>query len=222
MSSTLQARKINFKFGDYISQAINLMQKDFGTIFLSFLCVMILSIIPFLNLMAVGNFYKVCYKIDKDIPTGAGEIFNFDNFMPYFIFQLYIILAVIVLMVPVGIFIPFLSNTENSIIPIIFVAIFVAIYILILYFSLQAFYIPAFISLKKMTNLKDAWTLSKAMTRGNLLMILLFSIAVGFLAELGIILCVIGIILTIPFAYVAHYFAFKDALSQIEQPIVNE
>lgn len=224
MSTKLNPRPVNFKFGEYISQAIDLMKKDFGTILLSFLCLMIMSIIPFLGMVAGGNFYRICYKIDKGIPTSAVEIFNFDDFVPYFIFQLYLILGFIAAFFPLA-FLGIFTDNEGMIFGFargLGMLYLFAAYIFIIYLILQAFYIPALITFKKITDVKTAWNISKVMTKGNLWLILFFSIVVTFLGELGIILCGIGIFLTAPFIGVSHYFAFKDGLTQIEYDELTE
>lgn len=216
--TNMTPRQVDFKFGEYISQGIDLMKKDFGTILLSFIFALILGIIPFCGLVAFGNFYKICHKIDKGIPVEASEIFNFDDFMPYFIFQLYIFGACMLLIIPYVFLMVFSGNdgVVSGVVSGIISIVLVAAYFFLIYFILQAFYIPALITFKKITDVKTAWNISKVMTKGNLWMILFFSIVVTFLGELGIILCGIGIFLTIPFIYVSHYFAFKDGLAQIE------
>lgn len=224
MQAQLKPRKVNFKFGEYISQAIDLMKKDFGVIFLSFLCLMILSIIPFCGILAAGNFYKICYKVEKGLPTGAGEIFNFDDFVPYFIFQLYMIVGFIVAFFPVA-FLGIFADSDGIVsgfVKGIGMVYFLAAYFVIIYLFLQAFYIPALITFKKITDIKTAWNISKIMSKGNLLSILFFSIVVTFLGELGIILCGIGVFLTLPLIGVSHYFAFKDGLAQIEYDELEE
>ncbi|RZJ38724.1 MAG: hypothetical protein EOO18_02625 [Chryseobacterium sp.] len=215
MEAQLNPRTVNFKFGEYISKAINLMQKDFVTFLLSFLCLMLLSLIPFCGMMAAGNFYKVCYKIDQGVPAQAGEVFNFDDFMPYFIFQLYVIVGLIIALIPMGIFMLIFHDNDAAAGTFMLVYFF-AFYIVLIYLLLQAFYIPALITFKRITDIKAAWNISKVMTKGNLWMIFFFSIAVTILGELGIILCGIGIFLTAPFIYVSHYEAFKDGLAQVE------
>ncbi|PZU91147.1 MAG: hypothetical protein DI529_01340 [Chryseobacterium sp.] len=185
---------------------------------------MLLGIIPFCGLMAVGNFYKICYKIDKGIPAEVGEIFNFDDFVPYLIFQLYIFGSLILLFIPFGIF-TFAISDDGIISGVIrgIAMVFLAfVYFAIVYVLLQAFYIPALITFKKITDIRTAWNISKIMTKGNLLSIFFFSIATAFLGELGIILCGIGILLTLPFINVSHYFAFKDGLTQIEHDELAE
>ena len=217
----LKPRKVDFKFGEYISQGIDLMKKDFGTIFLAFIFAMIMGIIPFCGMMAIGNFYKVCYKLDKGIPVKADEVFNFDDFMPYFMFQIFIILGFIVAFIPMGILM-FIFNNNETISGILVIVYMFAFYFLIFYLLLQAFYIPALITFKKITDVKAAWNISKVMTKGNLWTLFFFSIATVFLGELGILLCGIGILITIPFVYVSHYFAFKDGLTQIEFDDITE
>ncbi|MDP9957105.1 hypothetical protein J2X97_002771 [Epilithonimonas hungarica] len=224
MSANLQPRSVNFKFGEYISQAIDLMKKDLGTIILSFLCFIIMSIIPFCGILAAGNFYRICYKIDKGIPTGAGEIFNFDDFVPYFIFQLYIFAGIFLIFIPFG-FLAIFADNDNIVSGFaggIGVIYFISVYFVLIYLLLQSFYIPALITFKQIKDLKSAWNISKIMTKGNLLSILFFSIVVAFLGELGIILCGIGLFITLPFINVSHYFAFKDGLAQIEHDELTE
>lgn len=222
--NTLNPRPVNFKFGDYISQAIELMKKDFGTVFLSFLCVMVMSIIPFCGFMAYGNFYRICYKIDKGIPTSSGEIFNFDDFTPYFILQLYMIAACFLLFIPFGFLGIFADNggALSGLFRLVAMVFLAGVYFIIAYFLLQAFYIPALITFKKITDINTAWNISKTMTKGNLLIILFFSIVVSFLSGLGVIACFVGLIFTLPFHYVAQYFAFKDGMEQIEYNEINE
>lgn len=217
----LKPRKVDFKFGEYISQGIDLMKKDFGTIFLAFIFAMILGMIPFCGLMAIGNFYKVCHKLDKGIPVKADEVFNFDDFMPYFMFQIFIILGFIVALIPMGILMIIFNNSETASGILVVIYMF-AFYFLMFYLLLQAFYIPALITFKKITDVKAAWNISKVMTKGNLWALFFFSIATVFLGELGILLCGIGILITIPFVYVSHYFAFKDGLTQIEFDDITE
>jgi uncharacterized membrane protein len=95
---------------------------------------------------------------------------------------------------------------------------FVAIY----YFVLKGFYIIPLISLKGISEIKQAWNISKIMSKGNLLSIFLFSLVVSILAQIGIVACGIGLLLTIPFLYTAKYFAYEDAMQQIEYDEITE
>ncbi len=90
------------------------------------------------------------------------------------------------------------------------------------YFALKGFYIPALISFKNVTDVKTAWDASKIMTKDNLLSIFLFSLVVGILSQIGIIACGIGLFLTLPFMYVANFFAYDDAINQIERDEISE
>ncbi|WDF47215.1 hypothetical protein PQ459_01740 [Chryseobacterium sp. KACC 21268] len=224
MQAQLKPRKVDFNLGIYISQAIDLMKKDFGTVLLSFIFAMILGIIPFCGLMAIGNFYKVCYKLDKGIPAKADEVFNFDDFMPYFIFQIYMIGAFFLILIPFA-FIGIFSDNDGIVsgfVRGIGMVYILGVYFVIIYFLLQAFYIPALITFKNIKDLKIAWNISKIMSKGNLWQILFFSIVASFLSQLGILACGIGLIFTLPFLYVSHYFAFKDGLAQIEYDDITE
>ena len=95
---------------------------------------------------------------------------------------------------------------------------FVAIY----YFVLKGFYIIPLISLKGISEIKQAWNISKIMSKGNLLSIFLFSLVVSILAQIGIVACGIGLFITIPFLYTAKYFAYEDAMQQIEYDEITE
>lgn len=221
----MNIKPVNFNLGDYISKAIDLMKKDLGTFILSFICVSLLSIIPFCGFLAIGNFYRICYKIDKGLPTSAGEIFDFDDFMPYLILQVYIFAGFFLIFIPVGLIMLIAGSGEGVVSGLVRgfgMLCFLGAYFVLLYFVLQAFYIPAFITFKKVTDIKKAWKMSKEMTKGNLLTIFLFSIVASFLGQIGILLCIIGIIITMPFYYIAHYFAYKDAFEQIEHDEIKE
>ena len=60
------------------------------------------------------------------------------------------------------------------------------------------------------------------MTKGNLLSIFLFSLVVSLLSQIGVLACGIGIFLTMPFMYTANYFAYEDAIHQIEHDEITE
>ena len=95
-------------------------------------------------------------------------------------------------------------------------------YAAILYFVLKGFYIPALITFKDVTDIKTAWNASKIMTKDNLLSIFLFSLVVGVLSQVGVIACGIGVLVTLPFMYAANYFAYEDAMNQIERDEISE
>ncbi|AZB31192.1 hypothetical protein [Chryseobacterium balustinum] len=228
MNVNLTLKPINFKFGEYINKGFELLKKDFGGVFVGFLVTLLMSIIPFCGLLAVGNYYKYLRKLTKNQPASAGEIFDFKDFMPYFILQLIIFGGMIVLYIPM-IFIAVIGGAasygsdEPSVMgPILMFPYMFIIFAVILYFALKGFYIPALITFKGVTDIKTAWNISKVMTKGNLLNIFLFSFVVGILSQIGVIACGIGLFLTLPFMYAANYFAFEDAIQQIEYDEITE
>lgn len=221
-----KAKPIEFKLNEYLNKGLELLKKDLGNFIVAYILCIVMSIIPFCGLLAMGNFYKYCRKVNKGEQASVGEIFNFDDFMPYFIVQLILLAAVIVLYIPMFVLIPVasISGSENVssafalfMIPYVFIII-IAIFIV----ALLGFYIPGLISLKKVYDIKTAWSMSRIMTKNNLLSIFLFTIIVGFLSQIGILLCGIGILITMPYFYTTHYFAFEDAVQQIEYDEIKE
>ena len=217
METKLNIKQIDFKFSQYLNQGFEIFKKDFGKFFVAFLFVILMSIIPFCGLLALGNFYKFSRKIFKGQSAEPSEIFNFDDFLPYFFLQLIIIGGMFVLYIPLFIFAALGSQMGD---PSTMMAILIPIYAIalvavIFYLTIKGFYIPALISVGKVKDLKKAWNMSKTMTTGNEWMILLFAIVVSFLSQLGIILCGIGILLTLPYNYITHFIAYDDAIDQM-------
>lgn len=228
MNVNLTPKPINFKFGEYINKGFELLKKDFGSVFVGFLVTVLMTFIPLCGLLAVGNYYKYLRRLTKNQPTSAGEIFDFKDFMPYFILQLIILGGVMVLYIPmtISLFMIGISSEnggEPSVISILFLIAFaICMIIALLYFSLRGFYICALISFKGITDIKTAWNISKVMTKGNVLSIFLFAFVIGILSQIGVLACGIGLLLTMPFLYTANYFAFEDAIQQIEYDEITE
>lgn len=228
MNVNLTPKPINFKFGEYINKGFEILKKDFGNVFVGFLVTFLMSIIPFCGILAVGNFYKYLKKLSRNQAASPGEIFDFKDFMPYFMLQLIIIAGLIVLYIPMIILAALagaVSDGSGEPNPGVMIFMFPYIFLMIvaiLYFTLKGFYIPALISFKGITDIKTAWNISKVMTKGNLLNIFLFSIVVSILSQIGILACGIGIFLTIPFMYTANLFAYEDAIQQIEYDEITE
>ncbi|MCE4066572.1 hypothetical protein LXM63_15825 [Chryseobacterium gleum] len=227
MKVNLTPKPINFKLGEYINKGFELLKKDFGNIFVAFLMCFIMSIIPFCGLLAMGNLYKYLQRLNRNQPASPGEIFDFKDFMPYFMLQLIVFGGVLLLYIPLFAVLGISGTLSESNEPNPMVAFFMFPYMFLLigaiyYFVLKGFYIIPLISLKGISEVKEAWTISKIMTKGNLLSIFLFSVVVGILAQIGIIACGIGIFLTLPFLYTANYFAYEDAIQQIEYDEITE
>lgn len=217
-------KPVEFKFGDYISQGWDVFKKDMGDYILAFLCVMVMGIIPFCNIVAMGNFYKFCRNKREGKEASVGDIFDFKDFMSYFTLQLILFAAVFAMYIPLLFIIPFTKNGEE---PSPVLGVFMGIYMLafiavIFYFSIKAFYMIGLISLEGFTDFKEAWKISKVMTQDNFLNIILFAIVVGFISNLGILLCGIGLIITIPLYYVISYMAVEDGLQQIKKDEIQE
>ncbi|MBW3520664.1 MULTISPECIES: hypothetical protein [unclassified Chryseobacterium] len=228
MNVNLTPKPINFKFGEYINKGFELLKKDFGGVFVGFLVTFLMSFIPLCGALAMGNFYKYLRKLKNNQNPSAGEIFDFKDFMPYLILQLIIIGGMMVLYIPM-IFIMILGGAasygsdEPSVMgPLLMFPYMFLMFAAILYFALKGFYIPVLISFKGITDIKTAWNISKIMTKGNLLNIFLFSLVLTILSQIGILACGIGVLLTLPFAYAANYFAFEDAIQQIEYDEITE
>ncbi|PKF72899.1 hypothetical protein [Chryseobacterium sp. PMSZPI] len=225
MEINLTPKPINFKLGEYINKGFEFLKKDFGNIFVAFLLCCIMSIIPFCSALAMGNLYKYLHKRARNQAASPGEIFDFKDFMPYFILQLIILGGVLVLYIPLVILLVLTMPNSDQPNPMVTVFMFPYMFLImvaIYYFVLKAFYIVPLISLKGIKDIKTAWNISKVMTKGNLLSIFLFSFVVGLLAQIGIIACGIGILLTFPFLYTANYFAYEDAIQQIEYDEITE
>lgn len=221
----VQAKPIDFKFNEYISKGVDLLKKDFGNVFLAFFFCIVMSIIPFCSFLAVGNFYKYCRRLNKGQQASPGDIFNFDDFTPYFILQLILIGGIFLLYIPMFIMIPVLTG-ENGEPSTAFFAFFIPYLVIlslaILIITLKGFYIPALISFGGIKEVKTAWNMSVIMGKNNLLSIFLFSLVISIIGQLGILLCGIGIFFTLPLVYTAHYFAYEDAMQQIEYDEIKE
>ncbi|WP_336689299.1 MULTISPECIES: hypothetical protein [unclassified Chryseobacterium] len=219
----INAKPVNFKLGDYISDGYEFYKANFGNLLGAFFLAMIMSIIPFCGLLAVGNFYKYCRDLRAGRQVSAGDIFNFDNFTPYFMIQLILFAGVMVIYIPMIIMMVAMGEQDPSAGPPAFFFIYMFfVYVGILFVALKGFYMPALISLAGVTEIKQAWKISSVMSKGNLWSIFLYSLAVAFLSQLGVIACFIGLIFTIPFAYASHYFAYEDALKQVTYDEIQE
>lgn len=220
MNTIYNVKPVNFKLGDYLNKGLELFKKDMGTFILAFFFCMLLSFIPLCSFLAMGNFFKLCRKIDKGQSASASEIFNFDDFSSYLILQLIIIGGVIAIYIPL-IFLSALaphgdqSSATSGIFAILMMIFMIAAYVGIFYFLLKGFYVVALISLAGVKDIKQAWNMSKIMTTDNLLNIFLFSLVTGLVMQLGLILCFVGIFASIPLVYCMQYFAYEDGVEQI-------
>ncbi|PIE49958.1 MAG: hypothetical protein CSA38_05675 [Flavobacteriales bacterium] len=224
-------KPINFKLGEYISLGFEDFKNDIGDYLIAFLLTMIMSIIPFCSLLAVGNFYKFCRDKRAGKNPETTQIFNFDDFVPYLIFQLILFGIIIILLTPIflwalfsgiGAFLGQEAGEGGTAVfvglsMITFLLLLLLIFVVLFYLAVKSFYMIGLISLEGIKDLGTAWKMSKKMTKTNFLNIFLFSIIVGIIAQLGLFLFGIGIFLTIPISYIIHYHAFEDGIQQIKE-----
>lgn len=213
------SRTVNFRFSDYISEGYKLYRDNFGAIVMASLCMFIMSLIPFCSLLAFGNFSKFMKRLKDGQSPDPSEVFNFDDFTPYFKLFLILIGIIFVIELPLFVIIYGFSNEMENPSPLFFICyigymlfLFAAVYILMA----KAFYMPYLISIKKITDIQEAWRTSSQLGTSNILIIIGFILVTSMLAQLGIFLCLIGIVLTLPFHYAAMYVAAEDGVRQAE------
>lgn len=227
----LGTKEYNFNIGKYLSQGTELFKKDIGGFIVATILVFVMSFIPFCGILGLGNFYKICKKVDEGEKVSAGDIFDFTDFVMYLKVFLLIFAVVLVAMIPV----------QLSLIPVIFAArategsvsgagnaLFaggmglwvILILILICVISVSMFFVQPLISLYRMTSVREAFMLSWKIARRNFFQIFLFSIVVGIISQLGIIACGIGILFSIPLGICMKYAAYKDVLESVNEKTV--
>ena len=216
--STFTPKPVEFKFGEYFNKGFELFKKDMGTFILAFIFAGILSIIPIFAFLAFGNFIKIARKINYGQQTSATEIFNFDDIGVHFKLFLILLAAIALIEIPVILFIPKFdqSNETPTYFSILFPVFFFGIFIAIYYFLLKAYYVVALISLENVSSIREAWSISKEMTRGNLLMMFLFVIITSLIGQIGIIACFIGVIISAPLTNILQYISYEDGIQQIK------
>jgi hypothetical protein len=62
----------------------------------------------------VGNFYKYCRDLRAGRQVSAGDIFNFDNFTPYFMIQLILFAGIMVIYIPMIIMMVAMGEQDPS------------------------------------------------------------------------------------------------------------
>lgn len=222
-------KPINFKFNEYFNQGFEDFKKDFGDYLAAFIFTFLIAFIPFCSFLAIGNFFKFCRRKREGKNPATSEIFNFEDFMPYLTLQLILFGLMIVAYIPImilggiGAFLNDGGNEGASLISATFGILFILLLTLALfYLSIKSFYMIGLISLEGIKEFKTAWEMSKKMTKTNFLNILLFYIIVGFISQIGVLACVIGILLTAPLSYIMRYHAIEDGIQQIKQDELQE
>ncbi|MDL1913781.1 MAG: hypothetical protein FDW93_04560 [Bergeyella sp.] len=215
MKHNYTVQPVDFKLGEYMGKSINFYKDNFIRIFLGFLCLLVMCIFPFFALLGVGNFYKFCARIRNGEGARFSEIFSFDDFVPCFKLFLIIFALSFVFILPVSLFnLPVAqrdfskSASEISFVSIIF-------YLVFIYLGVKAYYMIMAIALLRVRSIRKAWNLSVNMTKNHFFIIFVALLVANLLSYLGILLCFVGVIITLPFNYVFNYIAYEDALRQI-------
>ncbi|MCS3530387.1 hypothetical protein [Chryseobacterium sp. JUb7] len=222
-------KRYNFNIGKYISEGIDLFKKDIGGFVLATFLAVIMSIIPFCGILAMGNFYKICKKADEGRPVQAGDIFDFTDFWVYFKFFVLLLVVVFVLMIPVQItLIPLFAAAQygddpSDIGTALFaggLGIWFCLFILLMFaFSVSFYFVQPLISIYRIQSVRQAYSLSWKIAKKNFWMILIFMILAGIISEIGIFACGIGIFLTAPLGLCIKYMSFKDVLETQNQKV---
>lgn len=216
-------QNITFDIGRYISDGIDLFKKNPGDIIIAFILASIFSIIPFFSLLAIGNFYKICRDVDTTGKADVGKIFNFDDFGAYFKFFILIFAVVCLSFIIVPMFLlpgallrgnnGELSDVGASLLAGGFGIFFIAYFIFFLVLSIGLYYFIPLVALQKSysvrANISTSWKLAKK----DFFSILIFTIIVGFLSQLGILACGIGIIVTVPIGLCMRYKSFEKVIN---------
>ncbi|KQT24616.1 hypothetical protein ASG22_11525 [Chryseobacterium sp. Leaf405] len=217
----------DLNIGKYISEGFEIFKKDIGGFILATLLAVVMSIIPFCGILAMGNFYKICKKADQGQKVEAGDIFDFTDFWVYFKLMILVTIVVMILMIPLGFtIIPVIvaANAGGEYIdPVVVMGgmgIWFFLYILFMIaFSVSLFFVQPLISLYRVQSVRLAYSLSWKIAKKNFLMIFIFSIVVGIISQLGIIACGIGLFFTIPLGICIRYAAYKDVLETQNQKV---
>ncbi|MCT2408367.1 hypothetical protein NZD88_12520 [Chryseobacterium antibioticum] len=227
----LNVKEYDFNIGKYLSQGTELFKKDIGGFIVATLLLFVISFIPFCGILGLGNFYKICKKVDEGQQVSAGDIFDFTDFVVYLKLFLLILAICIVVMIPIQLtLVPFLlaadveggqvSDTGAALLAGGMGLWIMLIMIVFMILSISMYFVQPLISLYRITSVREAYRLSWKIARKNFFMIFLFSIVVGIISQLGMIVCGIGILFTIPLGICMKYAAYKDVLESLNKKTV--
>ncbi len=227
----LIANGYDFRFGEYISQGFNIFGKYVGG-FIGFIIIYIvitsfLGVIPLLGQLIsmvvapplIMGIYIVAHKIQNEEKPEFGDFFKgFDHFgqlvMTNLVMYLLILLACIPFMAAVfssGIMQAVMSEDPAEILdassnfPVWSVVLLLPVFYLTFAYAWSNMFVVFF-------NV-DFWTAleaSRKVVTKKWLIIFLFLVVTTFIAMLGVVGFVIGIIVTVPVAMIAIYVAFAD------------
>ncbi|KFF28468.1 hypothetical protein [Chryseobacterium vrystaatense] len=227
----LNVKEYNFNIGKYLSEGTELFKKDIGGFIVATLLLFVMSFIPFCGILGLGNFYKICKKVDEGQQVSAGDIFDFTDFVVYLKLFLLIFAVCIVIMFPVifsllplmlvaGVDGENVSNGDSALFAGGMGVWFLLMIVLIAAVSISMYFVQPLISVYRVTSVREAYRLSWKIARRNFFKIFLFSIVVGFISQLGMMVCGIGLLFSIPLGICIKYAAYKDVLESLNQKMV--
>lgn len=218
-TNLLTGKSVEFKFGTYLEEGVSLFKEHMGTFILASFILLLTSVIPVVNFMVLGNFMKMCRALKQGENVSLGSLFSFDNFVSYLKFFLAIFAVVLLIEFPL-IFssIGFSSETsERSFFGgLVFIIMLILVVVLLFYLVVKSYYMISLLSLENVTSVREAWKISKEMTKNNFILILGFSFLVSIISSLGFLFCGIGVFLSLPLSYVMHYFSYEDGIQQLK------
>ncbi|WP_407482365.1 hypothetical protein [Elizabethkingia meningoseptica] len=219
----------NYKLniGNAFSGGLELFKKDVGSMLINYLMTIVISMIPFCSLLGIGNFYKSCRKIERGEKTEAGDIFNFDDIVPYLIFAFVMVFAVIAMVVPVEIMVLFsavFAERNNGIEPVFVVVIIIAVLLLLamlMVVSSVMYYYVAVVALFGVKEFSKALKISWTLFKKNALSSIMLAIVVSLVGSLGVLLCGVGMFLSMPLAFCIRYVATKNIMIRFEEQKID-
>jgi hypothetical protein len=220
----------DFRFGDYISRGIDLIQKDIWS-FVGFTAVYFLfaigcGIIPIIGSLAfnillspslIVGYYLFTHRLSKGERPEFGQFFKgFDHFAALSLTAVVTMGAMLVCMAPMlGIWWRLVSGDYTAIDDFRF-SIWVLIGIIpMVYLAVSWIWSSMFIVFYDMP-FWDAMEMSRKMISKNWLMMFAFVIVLGILGSLGVIGFCIGILFSFPLVYTSLYAAFSDVTRLME------
>ena len=234
IDSTLIDEKIqrgyNFNLGDYLSQGWEIFKKEWLTF--SIYSLLMLVIIFIASITIIGLLFVIyplllgyfigAEKVNRGENLSIGDMFGGFKKLPKLALLTLIPVAIMALVsLPFsGAFIGFANIADaNGSMDDVFggaamgslMLMYLLMFIVGMVLSLALFFAPYLIffgNYSVIDALKTSWQISLKQP----LFIILFAILIGFIAQIGTLLCGIGVFASMGFAYVCYYPAIKDIL----------
>lgn len=229
-----------FRFGDYLSKGFELFQKNVGGFigyaFVAGMIIMVCNFIPIIGPIAGGFFlspaltvgaYLVAHKLNKGESTEFGDFFKGFEFVgplaaATFVMMLIIIASLIPMFIAWGTsgFFSWIIEAQSDPLSVgepphfpIWSMIFL---IPAIYLSVAYGWAAMFIAFYKM-GFWEALEMSRKLITKQWLIIFLYTLVLGLLASVGIILLLVGILVTYPIMLCSQYAAFADVTRLMEE-----